>query len=132
MNGIGYFNTAIEKALLSIRTAYLGKVLSISGNEAIIQPLNTYRAVGGNVEQSSTTNAFIPQNIKYKEETITYMISNTQTKTKTVLTPDNLAVGDIVFVGICDRDITHAKKGIIGEATERHHDINDGVILRVL
>ena len=132
MDGIGYFNMAIEKAILSIRTAYLGKVLSIKGNEARIQPLYKNLVVGGNAELSSPTSAYIPQNIKYKEKKITYMVTNIQSESTTVLIPQNLAVGDIVFVGVCDKDITHAKKGIVSEATERHHDINDGVILRVL
>lgn len=132
MNGLTYFENAIDKAVLNIRTAYLAKVLDVKGKTARLQPLTVYKAVGGSAKAQKTTTAVIPQNIKFKEETITYMTSDTATAQTTVLTPQNLAVGDIVYVGVCDRDITNAVKGIISEATPRHHDINDGVILRVL
>lgn len=132
MNELSYFNSAIKKALLNIHTGYLAKVLKVDGNTARLQPLNTYKAVGGTTQQASTTSAVIPNNIKCKEKTITYMVSNVSSETTTVLVPDTLSIGDIVYVGVCDRDITNAKNGKIGEVTTRHHNINDGVILRVV
>ena len=132
MNGMSYFNSAIEQHLLKIRTGYIGRVLSIEGSEARIQPLSSYQATGGSAEESKPASALIPQDIKYKEKTITYMKSLVDTETETILIPDKLAVGDVVFVGISDRDITYAKKGLSKTATNRHHDINDGVILKYL
>ena len=132
MNGFNYFSNLIDEKVLNIHTGYLGRVTMINGSTARIQPLTVSKAVGGNATQQSIVNAVIPQGIKYKEETITYMVSEYSTETKTVLIPDKLAVGDIVYVGVCDRDISHAKNGIIGEATSRHHNINDGVILQVV
>lgn len=132
MNGISFIQNEIEKQILNIRTQYLAKVIGISGKEARLQPLAMYKAAGGKAKKSEPTTAFIPANIKYKTESITYMVSENDTETKTVLVPDNLSVGDIVCVGVCDRDISHAKNGIISESTARHHDVNDGVILRVL
>lgn len=129
---MSYFPNRIKEAVLQIHTAYLGKVLSISGNTARIQPLTKYKALQGQSKEQSTTTAIIPPNIKFKTEEITYLVSETSSRTKTVVVPASLAVGDIVYVGVCDRDITYAKKGVISEATHRHHDINDGVILRVL
>lgn len=131
-NDINFFNNSVERQILNIHTAYLGKVLSVNGNTARLQPLSMYKALKGSAKEQSTTTAVIPSNIKFATKQITYRISDTRTETQTVVVPANLAVGDIVFVGVCDRDITFAKNGIIKEATPRHHNINDGVILRVL
>lgn len=127
-----FFDTSIEKQILNIRTAYLGKVLSIDGKMARIQPLTKYKAVNGQMKEQSTTTAVIPPNIKFTLERITYLVSENETETRSIAVPASLNIGDIVYVGVCDRDITHAKNGVIGEATQRHHNINDGVILRVL
>ena len=132
MSEFGYFSNITKEAVLQIHTAYLGKVLSVDGNTARIQPLTMYKTIDGQPKEQSTTKAIIPPNIKFKTEQITYLESETSHKTKTIVVPANLAVGDIVYVGVCERDITYAKNGVIREATPRHHDINDGVILRVL
>ena len=130
MNGIGYFDMAIEKALLNVRTAYLAKVVTVNGNRAIVQPLDTYKVMGGKATQRKPVSALIPPNIKLATQTITYLISTEQSESTTVLVPDNLSTGDIVMVGVCDRDITNAQRGIINGATDRHHNINDSVIIR--
>lgn len=122
----------LNEKILNIHTAYLGKVEAINGNKAMVQPLTVYKATNGAAKQRSLASALIPPNIKYKTEVLSYMRTATTGATKTILVPDNLAVGDIVYVGICDRDITYAKNGVISEATNRHHNINDGVILRVV
>lgn len=132
MNGINYIGQAIEQKLLQVRTADLARVVSVDGNTARLQPLTMHKAVGGNAIKQSIISAVIPQNIKVREQTITYMANSQDTGTLTVLVPDELAVDDIVIVGVCDRDISNAKRGVISEATNRHHDINDSVILRVL
>lgn len=129
---ISFFENMIDSKILNIHTAYLGKVVSISGNTARVQPLTMSKAIGGKSAEQSTTTAVIPPNIKYRADKITYRISDDRSETTTVLVPDSLAVGDTVYVGVCDRDISFAKKGIIGKATSRHHNINDGVILRVV
>lgn len=131
-NDIGILTGNIDSKILNIHTAFLGKVLSVNGSSARVQPLTMYKAVGGKAKQQSPVSAVVPSNIKYNTETITYRISDTETETKAVLVPSSLSVGDIVYVGICERDISHAKNGKIAEATNRHHNINDGVILCVV
>lgn len=132
---MNYFDEFVNQALLKIRTADLAKVESIIGDKAILQPLTMHKPLGGVATKQSVISAIIPRNIKCKEQTITYKIpmkNGKETDTTTFLVPDKLAVGDIVVVGFCDRDISYAKDGIISETTNRHHDVNDGVILRVL
>lgn len=131
-NDMGFFTNSIDSKILNIHTGYLGKVLSVNGSSARVQPLTMYKAIGGKAKQQSPVTAVVPPNIKYSKETITYRVSDTASQTKTVLVPSSLSVGDIVYVGVCDRDISHAKNGKIAEATNRHHNINDGVIIRVV
>lgn len=136
MSGTNVFDGMINQALLRIRTTDLARVVGIRGNDtALLQPLTMHKPVGGVAEMQSTISALIPRNLKCKEQTITYKIPLTDgrdTETTTFLVPASLAVGDIVVVGFCDRDISNAKRGVISEATNRHHNVNDGVILRVL
>ena len=46
MNG-SVFNAMIEQALLQVHTGFIGKVVSVDGNLATVQPLNMVKPVGG-------------------------------------------------------------------------------------
>ena len=122
-----YFENMVNQKLLHIHTADLATVISVSGSTARLQPLTTRKAVDGKAEKQSTITAVVPKFIKVKEEHI--ICDNIDLK---VLVKDDLKAGDLVYVGFCERDITHAKNGAIREATNRHHSSNDAVILRVL
>lgn len=133
MSEFTYMENTLNDKILNIRTAYLGKVKAVNGNMATVQPLTQYQAAKGEANTQSVVSAVIPSNIKQTTKDITYRVSDDTSKTTTVCVPSELAVGDIVYVGICDRDITNAKRGVISTPTKgRHHNINDGVILRVL
>lgn len=128
-NEFSYFENLINSKILNMHTAYLGRVKQVKGSTAIIQPLTMYKAMGGDAKTQSLASAFIPPNVKFHSESITYLKTVDEQVTTDVLIPDSVAVGDTVFVGICDRDITNAKNGNIAVATQRHHNINDGVVL---
>lgn len=132
MSDFDYFTKLVDQKILNVHTAFLAKVISVKGKSARLQPLSMYKAVGGTAQQPSVVTAVVPENIKYKREDITYQISAAQNRTTTVLVPDELKTGDIVYVGVCERDISYAQNGIIAEATNRHHSVNDSVILQVL
>lgn len=132
MNFEKYVNSRIDEKILAINTAYLAKVLSVNGDMARLQPLNMHKPAGGMAEQQATTTAVIPPHVKLIEKKITYLTPDYKSETATVLVANSLEAGDIVYVGVCDRDISNAKNGVIKETTQRHHDINDGVILRVV
>lgn len=130
----------VNGKIIGIHTAFVGKVLSVYGNIARVQPLTYSKNTGGTLKEQSPVAAYIPQNIKFKQENITYITSvsgggstpvTCEKETKTVITPDTVEVGDIVFCGVSERDITEENLG--GKIIEptRHHDINDSVILAV-
>lgn len=128
---MSYVETLIEGKIVNIHTAFIGKVLSVDGNIARVQPLTYSKSVNGTLMEQATVAVYIPQNVKFKQETITYMKSQYDSETKTIIVPDAVDCGDIVFCGVSERDITRENlSGKIAEPTRRH-DMNDSVILAV-
>ena len=133
MREFEFFNNTVDQTILNIHTAFIARVIKIHDDRAIVQPMQSICQVGTDTQiPMGNVSAVIPRNLKYKTSSITYRISNTESKTTTVLVPDELAVGDMVYVGICERDITNALVGDPTLSTYRTHDINDGVILKVI
>lgn len=133
MNEFNFFKNIVEQRVLAIHTAFLAKVISASGSSATVSPLMSLKSsVTGEQINVGYVSAVIPKNVKFKRETITYAVSDTSSETKTVLVPDDIVPGDIVYVGVCERDITNATEGKPYLATMRTHSLNDGVILCVL
>lgn len=104
-----YFDSFIENKLLSLHTAYLAKVLSVSGKTAKIQPLGLTQEIGEKAMKQSVLSA-VPF-------------------TKQV---ENLAKGDIAVVICCERNITEAKKGKNVLPPSGHHNMSDSIIIGVL
>ena len=124
-------DTYINSKIINIHTAFIGKVLSVNGSIARVQPLTYSENTSGDLKEQTPVAVYIPQNVKFKRETITYMKSQYDAATETVIVPDTVACGDIVYCGVSERDITAENlSGKIAKPT-RHHDINDSVILAV-
>ncbi len=122
----------INEKIINLHTAFLGKVISINNKTARVVPLTYSKNISGVLKEQTPVSARIPQNIKVKRKDITYRVSDNTSETTTVIVPDELVVGDIVFCGVSERDIT--SENIMGKTIEptRHHDINDAVVLVVL
>lgn len=122
----------INEKIINLHTAFLGKVISINNKTARVVPLTYSKNISGVLKEQTPVSARIPQNIKVKRKDITYRVSDNTSETTTVIVPDELVVGDIVFCGVSERDIT--SENIMGKTIEptRHHDINDSVVLAVL
>lgn len=122
----------INEKIINLHTAFLGKVISINNKTARVVPLTYSKNISGVLKEQTPVSARIPQNIKVKRKDIMYRVSDNTSETTTVIVPDELVVGDIVFCGVSERDIT--SENIMGKTIEptRHHDINDAVVLVVL
>jgi len=122
----------INEKIINLHTAFIGKVIGINNNTARVVPLTYSKNISGTLKEQTPVSALIPQNVKVKHEDITYRFSENTSETTTVIVPDELVVGDIVFCGVSERDIT--SENITGKIIEptRHHDINDAVVLAVL
>lgn len=129
---MNFFDTLIRNAVINIHTAYIAKVISVDGSFAMVQPMTYTKDAQGNSIKQAPVCAFIPSNIKYTAKNITYRVSETKTETTEVLVSDDLRADDLVYCGVCERDISSAVKGEMAELPVRHHNMNDSVIIRVL
>lgn len=129
---MNFVEMLIESKIVNIHTAFIGKVLSVNGNIARVQPLTYSKNVRGELKAQTPVAVCIPQNIKVKQETITYTTGQDSSKTMTVIVPAAVTDGDIVYCGVSERDITAENLGGKTAKPTRHHDINDSVILAVI
>lgn len=141
-------NSLIEQALLSTHTGFFGKVMSVKGFTAKVQPLQKYKAVGGTAKKHAVLlNVPIMHNVrKWREREITFCDDNTMDGNNgvpsstagnhkhkfTVYDPIPIAKGDIVYCVCADRDITETKKGNFAVPTLGHHKLTDAVIIGVI
>ena len=151
MHGMNYIDNAIEKKLLDLHTAYLAKVLSVSGTTAKIQPLGMTKMIGEKAQSKAPITVPIIKSAQHKIETkeITYVSDvslskskadgyvsdvtlNETKKTETIAVLKPIAKGDIVICVCADRDITEAKKGNNSVPSVGHHSMSDSVIVGVL
>ena len=126
----------IENKLLSLHTAYVAKVLSYSGGKAKIQPLNMVKPYGQAAQkQSPISDVPVLEGARYKlsEKKITYLVNEDgRTASTTVLVPQTISAGDIVFCVCAERDISSAKRGIMATPQIGHHSMSDSVIVGIL
>ena len=126
--GSKVYGSMIEQALLSVHTAYLAKVISVSGGSAKIQPLNMIKAVGQAAVKQAAITAPIARNVKKFGSTTVTIEGNSFT----VPTVSNIESGDIVVCVCGERDITEALKGKCAVPPKGHHRISDSLIVGVL
>lgn len=104
-----YFDSFIEAKLLNLHTAYLAKVISVSGKTAKIQPLGKVKEYGES-EKSQSVLTSVPHTKQVTE----------------------IAKGDVVVCVCCERNISEAKKGRNVLPPTGHHSMSDSIIIGVL
>ena len=126
------FQSMIESALLQTHTAFCGKVISVSGNYASVQPLNMVKAVGGKAQKQ----AVIPKvpilqpayeiEVTYTDRTEETTHNNQKAKVTYKL---DIKAGDTVFCVCAERDITETRKGKFALPVKGRHMLSDAVIV---
>lgn len=96
----------INNALMQTHTAFCGKVISVEGNFAKVQPLNMVKAIGGKAQKQ----AVIP-------------------KVPILQHVDGVAAGDTVFCVCAERDISETRKGNFALPVSGRHMLSDAVIV---
>lgn len=142
-----YLDEIMGNKLSGIHTAYLAKVLSVSGDTAKIQPLGlNQHADGTTSNQSVLTQVPIAQHVRHFTLVKQSMsISDTWSgggsiSPATHPTGDNVGhlkiepirAGDIVVCICCERNISEAKKGVNSITPAGRHDMSDSVIIGLL
>ena len=145
-------NQFIEEALLNTHTGFFGKVESVSGFTAKVQPLQLYKKKGGTAKKHAVLLSVpIMHNVrKWGKRTITFTDEDTTdgdtNQSVTVATPKDkshkhkfdvyepvmIEKGDIVYCVCADRDITQTKKGNFALPALGHHNLTDAVIIAVV
>lgn len=152
MSGLNYIDDCIEKKLLDLHTAYIAKVLSVSGNTAKIQPLGMTKQIGESaISKAPLSNVPIVESARNKittkditfvsnvslsvtktDEYISSVSPNVTTKTEKIAVVKPIAAGDIVMCVCADRDISEFKSGRNSTPSTGHHSLSDSVIVGVL
>lgn len=106
------FEDMIERALLDVHTAYLGKVLSVGKDKktATIQPLGYYKQY----QQTAQKKAIVSNAPVIKSAR------------------EDIKAGETVLCVCCERDISEARKGVNATVPIGHHSISDSVVVGVL
>lgn len=141
MGSVKVINSLIEQALLNTHTGFFGKVMSVNGFTAKVQPLQKYKPVGGTAKKHAVLLSVpIMHNVrKWREREITFCDDNTADGANlghkhkfTVYDPVMIEKGDIVYCVCADRSITETKKGKFAVPTLGHHNLTDAVIIGVI
>lgn len=141
-----YLDSIMGNKMSGIHTAYLAKVLSVSGKTAKIQPLGLYQNADGTTSaQSVLTKVPICEHVKhYKlvEQSLSVSVSDTYTGggdgTISPRThPGHLVVsplvsGDIVVCLCCEQNISEAKRGNNALPPAGRFNMSDSIIVGVL
>ena len=133
MGNLTFINQAIENRLKDLHCGYIGKVVSINGNTATVQPLGMIKQYGESAKaQAVVANVPIACHYKIEKKTITYTDGSGETLTQDIAVPLPLAAGDFVACLCADRDITAARRGKNELPTEGMHSITDSIIVGIL
>lgn len=105
-NATNVFQGMINNALMQTHTAFCGKVLSVSGKYAKVQPLHMTKAIGGKQEKRPPIE-----------------------KVPILQHVEGVKKGDTVFCVCCERDLTDTHKGKFALPVRGRHMISDAVIV---
>ena len=118
-----FIQIAINNALMQTHTAFCGKVLSVSGNYAKVQPLNMVKAIGGKAQKQAPIPK-VPILQPTHKATVKY-----SGKTCEVEYECDIKAGDTVFCVCAERDITETRKGKFALPVNGRHMLSDAVIV---
>lgn len=122
MGNLKFFENIVNKNMLDLHTAFLGKILSVSDSSAKVQPLGLTKEIGGTAESYAPISSVpITNQARYK-----FKLKGEEVKA------EQIKCGDIVICVCCDRDITEAKRGKSVLPPIGHHTMSDCVIVGIL
>lgn len=114
-SAINVFQGMINNALMQTHTAFCGKVLSVSGGYAKVQPLHMVKAVGGKQQKLAPIPKVPILKPTYRGKNVSYEC--------------DIKVGDTVYCVCAERDITETRKGKFALPVQGRHMLSDAVIV---
>lgn len=134
MGNTAFVENIINKKLMDLHCAYIGKVTWTDGDTATVQPLGLIKEYGSTTTKTQAVVQDVPVACKYKLSTknITYADAAGSEHSQTVAVPSAIAKGDLVVCLCADRDITDARRGRSELPPAGHHSISDSIIVGIL
>ena len=132
MGNMAFIDNAIDKKLMDLHCAYIGKVTWTNGVTATVQPLGLIKEYGSPASKVQAVVQDVPVACKYKlsTKTITYAYNaEGNTTSQTIAVPTQIAKGDLVVCLCADRDITEARRGGNVVPPTGHHSLSDSIIV---
>ena len=134
MGYMKFIDSLIEKKLMDLHCAYIGKVISTDGNTATVQPLGLIKQTDEAAKAQAVVSS-VPVACRYKmtTKTITYAVDGDgNTRSQVVAVPEQIAKGDLVVCLCADRYIGEARKGNNVLPPAGRHSITDSIIVGIL
>lgn len=119
MNG-SIFQGMIEQALLQVHTGFFGKVVSVKGNLATVQPLNMVKPVGGQPAAQA-----VVESCPVLDSAVKFLNTSPASVRR-------VQGGDIVYCVCADRDISETRQGMMAAPVAGHHMISSAVVVGIL
>lgn len=136
MGNLGFVNALIEKQMMDLHCAYIGKVISTNGKTAKVQPLGKIKEYGSSETKSQAVVDDVPVACRYKftKKKITYSVDGTETniRTQDIVEPEEIKAGHLVVCLCADRDISAARSGQNELPPAGRHSISDSIIVGIL
>lgn len=126
----------IEQALLNMHTSFVGKIVSINGGFATVQPLNMTQDIFGKTEKLPKLDhvPILKSCRKWdKKEKIVTSTAGDPSHSHVVehWEPKKPEPGDIVLCVCADRDITDTQKGDFAVPVLGHHMLSSAVAIGI-
>ena len=135
MGSTAFVENLINRKLLDMHCAYIGKVVWTDGETATVQPLGLIKQNGSATAKTQAIVQNVPVACKYKLSTkdITFAVDSVgNRRTETIAVPEPIASDDIVVCICADRDISEARRGRNELPPAGAHSITDSVIVGIL
>ena len=135
MGDFSAFDVAIEQKLMNLHTAFVGKIIGVSGGKFTVQPLNMMKQYGKPPQQQTVVKDVPALKTVYKIELFEFEGDGGDHPTHkhgghVRFIP--IQEGDIVFCVCADRDISATQNGAMALPSIGRHEIKDAVIVGVL
>lgn len=134
MGNTAFVENIVNRKLMDLHCAFIGKVTWTDGETATVQPLGLIKEYGSTATKTQAVIQDVPVACKYKisTEEIAFVDKDGAEHKKTVAVPKLLTKGDLVVCLCADRDITDARRGRSSLPPAGHHSISDSIIVGIL
>ena len=119
----------INNALMQTHTGFFAKVISVSGWNANIQPLNMVKARGGKAQKQPVITKVPILKPTYFVNKVWCNHSSEHGSCNVQWTYEKIKKGDIVYCVCAERDITETRKGKFALPAKGRHQLSDAVIV---